>query len=52
MARIGMIAQINAAYRQDVWLPKKYTKPIPNAAAILEDAVKMPRMLGSQISPM
>lgn len=47
MDKIGMNAQINAAFRQDVWFPKKYTNPMPKAAAILADAVKIPRMLGS-----
>lgn len=44
---IGIDAQIKAAFRQDVSFPKKYTNAIPNAAAILADAVRIPRILGS-----
>lgn len=43
----GIVMQINAAFLHDVMLPKKYTKAIPNAAAIEALAVSIPRMLGS-----
>lgn len=47
MDRSGIIAQIKAAFRQDVWFPKKNIKDIPNAAAMLADAVSIPRIDGS-----
>lgn len=43
----GIVAQIRAAFLQDVWLPRKYTNAIPKAAAMLAEAVNIPRILGS-----
>lgn len=47
MENVGTEAQINAAFRHDIWLPRKYVAEIPNAAAIVVVAISMPRMFGS-----
>lgn len=47
MDNVGIEAQISAAFRHDIWLPRKYVAEMPKAAAIVVVAISIPRILGS-----